>query len=84
MNPVKKKRQNEKRNIYHLVCVSVGFSNLITPSVALRIFIRSSIILLGFYFVIGPVLGGLLNKYLQKIKINEYATIQKSFKFITR
>jgi len=55
---------------------------LLPPDVSLRIFIRSLLIILTCYFVIGPCLAWLLNRWLQKRKIRENEMIQKIFQLL--
>jgi hypothetical protein len=51
--------------------------SLLPPHVSMRIFIRSLFIILTCYFVIGPCLTWLLNRWLQKRKMKENEMIHK-------
>lgn len=55
---------------------------LLPPNVPITIFIRSLSIMLTCYFVIGPCLTWLLNRWLQKRKTKENETIQKIVQFL--
>lgn len=52
------------------------------PNVYMRIFIRSLFIILTCYFVIGPSLAWLLNRWLQKRKVRENEMFQKILQFL--
>lgn len=52
-------------------------SPLLSSSLALQIFIRSLLIILTYYFFIGPFLTTFLTIYLQKRKVQEDTVIQK-------
>jgi hypothetical protein len=55
---------------------------LLSPNVSIRIFIRSLLIILTFYFVIRPCVGWLLNRWLQKRKIQDNDRVQKILQFL--
>lgn len=49
---------------------------LIPGNIAIRILIRSLLIILTYYFVVGPLLIGVMNKWLKSKKIKEHELIQ--------
>jgi len=55
---------------------------LLPPNVFMRIFVRSLLIILTCYFVIRPCLTWLLNRWLQKRKIQENEMIQEILHFL--
>ena len=57
-------------------------SPLLPSAMVLKIFLRSLIILLTCYFVIGPLVTLMLNKYLQNKKVQEYVSIQKVLRLL--
>jgi hypothetical protein len=83
--PVKRKRKLRKGLIVIWVALLLLYVQsyynigppLLPPHISIRIFIRSVLIVLTWYFLAGPFITLLLNKWLQKRKTRENAAIEK-------
>lgn len=80
--PKRKKKFRYTPLIIWLVFLILYLQSSLPPNVYLRVFIRSSLILLTCYFIIGPSFTWLLKKWLQKRKIEENEMIQKILHFL--
>ncbi len=86
------KRKKKLRNgaiviwlVFLLLYIQSTFNigpTLLPPNVSIRIFMRSLLIILTCYFVIGPSLTWLLNRWLQKRKIRENEMIERILQFL--
>ena len=74
---VKRKRKFLKSFVIIWCVLLLFYFQTFTPQIYVKIFIRSLLILLICYFIIGPILTLLLTQWLQKKQIKEYAHIQK-------
>jgi len=83
-SPVKKRKGFRKQGLVIWIALLLLYIQsayhlgpaLLPPHISVKIFIRSLLIILTCYFLVGPMLTWLLNQWLQKRKISEYATIQ--------
>jgi hypothetical protein len=55
---------------------------LLPANIAFKIFIRSLLFILTFYFIVGPCLTSLINRWLQNRKVNENEIIQNILQFL--
>lgn len=55
---------------------------LLSPNIAMRIFIRSLLMILTYYFLVGPCVTWLLRRWLQKRKVKENEMIEKILQFL--
>ena len=90
LSPVKRNRKIRNSALFiWLVLLLLFFQSslnighvLLPENIVMRIFVRSLLIILTYYFVVGPCLTWLLNKRLQKSKVRENEMIQKLLQFL--
>jgi hypothetical protein len=87
--PIRKKKLKKGALLIWVLCIllylqsSLGMgAALLPPNVYMNILVRSLLIMLTCYFLIGPSLSWLLNQWLLKRKISEGEMIQKILQFL--